>query len=142
MENNQKPEVVVWILLYNEKNEVFLASARKRDKQCVCVWWRVEFGETLEQAAVREVMEETTVQLREENLEFLCHQQAVLHPNFPNRHFVFFDFLAKINSNTPITLNDELENPVWIEPKRALSNLRLTNSVRVFIKKFIEVKKL
>lgn len=79
----------------------------------------VELGECLEEAARREVREETGLEIRD--LEFINFQEFIYDPAFWKRkHFIFFDFAAKAE-DTRVTLNDEAESYIWVDPLQALS---------------------
>lgn len=81
----------------------------------------VELGERLVEALVREVKEETALDVYDP--EFLCFQEFIYDDAFwKRRHFIFFDFACRTDS-TAVQLNDEAQEYLWIRPEEALDLL-------------------
>ncbi len=85
----RKPKLVVSVLARNG-DKFLLARERLEDGK---EWWivpggKVEFGETIEAAARRELLEETGI--KPKKLKFLCFKEA-LFPEY-NYHTVIFFF--------------------------------------------------
>ena len=79
---------------------------------------KVEYGETLEQATVREFAEETGLALTD--LRFAQVQQAVLSPEFhKDAHMLLCDYFAE-TGDTRITPNEEIVQWAWVSLKEAL----------------------
>lgn len=78
----------------------------------------MEIGETLEQAVIREVKEETNLGVN--GVEFLMFQEFIHGDEFYKpKHFIFFDFRCRTNS-TEVVLNDEGTEYVWVTVEQAL----------------------
>jgi 8-oxo-dGTP diphosphatase len=75
----------------------------------------VELGETLEQAVIREVREETALQI--EPIELAGFRQAIARDakGHVERHFVVLPFAARFISGE-ISLNEELAEAHWLDP--------------------------
>jgi len=75
----------------------------------------VEAGETLHEALVREVLEETAMAV--EPLGLAGFREAIVRDpqNRVERHFVILPFAARWISGEP-RLNEELSEALWIEP--------------------------
>lgn len=75
----------------------------------------VELGETLEEAVVREVREETALEV--EPVALAGYRQAIIHDaaGGVERHFVILPFAARWLSGE-VTLNEELAEAHWLEP--------------------------
>jgi ADP-ribose pyrophosphatase YjhB (NUDIX family) len=75
----------------------------------------VEVGETLSEAVVREVQEET--QLDIEPVALAGHREAIMRDKAGRveRHFVILSFASRWLKGEPV-LNSELDDARWIEP--------------------------
>ena len=87
----------------------------------------VELGETLEQAVVREVREETALSV--EPVGLAGYRQAIVRDSDGRieRHFVILPFAARWLDGE-ITLNEELAEAHWLEPA-ALAGLQTTEGL-------------
>jgi 8-oxo-dGTP diphosphatase len=75
----------------------------------------VELGETLEEAVVREVREETALEV--DPVALAGYRQAIVRDGNGSveRHFVILPFAARWIAGEPL-LNEELSEAVWLEP--------------------------
>ncbi len=75
----------------------------------------VELGETLEQAVIREIREETALEI--EPIALAGYRQAIGHDaeGRIERHFVILPFAARWLSGD-IALNEELAEAHWLKP--------------------------
>ena len=87
----------------------------------------VELGETLQQAVIREVREETALDI--EPVELVGFRQAIAHDaaGRVERHFVILPFAARYVAGE-ISLNEELSEADWRDPS-ALSELKTTEGL-------------
>lgn len=119
MSDQRFPEPTVGVFIFNQRGELLLLRSHKWPGAYVVPGGHVELGERLEEAARREVREETGLEIRD--LEFINFQEFIYDPAFWKRkHFIFFDFAAKAE-DTRVTLNDEAESYIWVDPLQALS---------------------
>jgi nucleoside triphosphatase len=112
MSNSKYPEPTVGALIIRPDGKLFLMRTHKwRDKWCV-PGGHVDLGETVENAVIREVKEETNLDVHD--LEFICYQESIYDEAFwKSRHFIFIDFSCKTDS-TDVILNDEAQEHAWI----------------------------
>jgi ADP-ribose pyrophosphatase YjhB (NUDIX family) len=96
----------------------------------------VETGETLMQAATREVREETSMDI--EPVALAGHREAIVRDaqGRVERHFVILCFAARWLSGEPV-LNEELDDARWLAPA-ALSSLRTTEGLAEIVTAAIE----
>lgn len=128
------PRIVVGALIYNDAGEIFLAKSYKWGDQWVVPGGHLDWGETLVQGIAREVREETGLELSQ--IEFIGFQEAIFPPQFnKKKHMLFMDYIGKAES-VKVTLNDELQEFIWVKPKDALG-LPLNSSTKHFIEKYI-----
>jgi ADP-ribose pyrophosphatase YjhB (NUDIX family) len=87
----------------------------------------VEAGETLTEAAAREVREETSLQI--EVLGLAGHREAVVRDaqGRVERHFVIMCFAARWVSGEAV-LNEELDDARWLDPSE-IAGLRTTDGL-------------
>lgn len=76
----------------------------------------IELGESLSQAAIREVLEETKVRLVLTSLVYIGHWR-VIHPHLC---FNYFLFLARFKRRPAITISREHSDYGWFSPRAAL----------------------
>jgi 8-oxo-dGTP diphosphatase len=87
----------------------------------------VELGETLQQAVIREVREETALDI--EPVELVGFRQAIARDAAGRieRHFVILPFAARYVAGE-ISLNEELSEADWRDPS-SLSELKTTEGL-------------
>lgn len=118
------PEPTVGPIIYNDKGEILLTKCPKWKND---VWTipggYVELGETSEAALKREIREETGLEI--DKIEFIGWQDAINPPAFHKpRHFLFLDFCARL-AGGEIKKSDEMTEYVWIQPEKALKELKI-----------------
>ena len=129
---NKRPLIGVGAVVFNEKDEVLLI---RRGKEPHYGRWMVpggtlEWGETLEQAAVREVREETGIEIR---IETFVEIIEAITPGENGFHFVIMDYAATAISGTPVAGSDALE-AAWV-PIRDFGARDLTDELLAVIEK-------
>ena len=87
----------------------------------------VELGETLHEAVIREVREETQLTIEPVALAGTRDVIARDAQNRVERHFVILCFAARWLSGEPV-LNEELDDARWLEPA-ALAGLKTTDGL-------------
>lgn len=130
----RKPKVVVSVLL-KYKNKYLLAKEAVEDghEKWLIPGGKVEFGETLEAAARREIKEEVDIDIGK--FKHITFYEAVF-PDF-NYHTVIFFYTANVKKNK---LGKDIEGKVieanWYTPKEA-KKLLLVPSAEWLFKKFL-----
>ena len=139
MADQQFPEPTVGIFIFNQKGEVLLLQSYKWPGVYVVPGGHVELGEHLEEAVVREVKEETGLDIYDP--EFIIFQQFIYDAGFwKHRHFIFFDFAAKTDG-TEVVLNEEAQEYIWSQPEATLL-LSLDHYTHVALETYLKRHKL
>ncbi|WOK07390.1 NUDIX domain-containing protein [Imperialibacter roseus] len=108
----QYPEPTVGAIIFNPENKVLLCKSKKWGDKYVFPGGHIELGEKMEDALIREVKEETGLEIFD--IQLISLQEAVYSDTFEaQRHFIFIDFLCKTNSSH-VVLNDEAEEFEWV----------------------------
>ncbi len=78
---------------------------------------KVEKGETIKQAMLREVKEETGIDLKNEKYEFY----KIKYVSQEKLQFMFYSYFCRLNYKPVVKINpDEHQLYIWIKPKDAL----------------------
>ncbi len=129
------PEPTVGALIFNKNNEIFLMCSHKWGDRYALPGGHIELGETMSEALIREVKEETNLDIYDSRL--ICFFEVIYDPGFwIKRHFIFFDFICKTKSHQNVVLNDEAQSYVWVKPENAFK-LPLEDNTRKFLKFYI-----
>ena len=125
----RQPEVVVGAVLVNPQGEVFVALFSKITGHYAIPGGHVEYGETVAQALVRELREETN--LTPTRYRLLRVGERIRPPLYKDgsHHLVYLDFLVDRWVGELRLDEEELSNGVWLDPESAL-DLPLTFTTR------------
>jgi mutator protein MutT len=123
------PEVIVGALLVNEQGEVFVARFSKVAGQYAIPGGHVEYGETIAQALIREMREETSLTPTRSRL--LRVGERIRPPLYKDgtHHLVYLDFVVDGWTGTLQLDGEELNDGRWLAPEAAL-DLPLTRTTR------------
>ncbi|ULH15136.1 NUDIX domain-containing protein [Deinococcus sp. KNUC1210] len=114
-----RPLVCVGALVRGPHDTYLIARTTKWRGSWGVPGGKVEWGETLEAATVREFREEVALELHD--LSYVQTQEAVLSPEFHKpAHMLLIDFLARTDSEQ-VTPNEEIEEWAWVTLEAALS---------------------
>jgi 8-oxo-dGTP pyrophosphatase MutT (NUDIX family) len=132
----QVPELIVGALLLNQQGEVFVARFSKIAGQYAIPGGHVEYGETVGQALVRELGEETN--LTPTRYRLLRVGERIRPPLYKDgtHHLVYLDFLVDGWTGALQLDGDELNDGLWIAPQAALE-LPLTLTTRQAIEFYL-----
>tara|TARA_B100001167_G_C16760415_1_gene301057 strand:- start:1154 stop:1603 length:450 start_codon:yes stop_codon:yes gene_type:complete len=133
--NQVYPEPTVGALILNNQNKILLVKSHKWINNKYSVpGGHVEIGESLSSAIIREVKEETGLDILPKRLFMI---QECIKPDefYKSKHFIFFDFIC-VSKNDTITLDkNELQEYVWSNIED-INEEQLESFTRNLIKKF------
>lgn len=113
MDHKHYPEPVVGTFILNAQNQLFLMKSHKWSNLYVVPGGHIEIGETIEEAIVREVKEETNLEVN--NPDFICLWEFIQEKEFhEKKHMLFLDYVVHTNGNKAV-LNEEAEEYLWVE---------------------------
>ncbi len=108
------PEPTVGALIFDPKGKLFLMKSHKWHDRYVIPGGHIELGETAEQALIREIKEETALDIYD--IEYLCMQEFIYDKAFwKKRHYIFLDYACRTDS-TNVVLNSEGHDHIWAAP--------------------------
>ena len=111
------PEPTVGGLIFNQENKLFLMKSHKWKGALVVPGGHIELGEKIEEALIREVKEETNLDVYD--LRFICFQEFLYGNSFwKKKHFLFFYYACKTKT-TDVILNHEAQEYRWVDPAEA-----------------------
>jgi len=122
MENNKFGLGVIVCIFNRDFSKLFLLKRNKAKRDLNKADWgnpggRVEWGEKLAEACVREVKEESGIDLDPKQLKLLNIKEITENPIAPTVHFLQFIYATKIDQIEEITLNEESEEYGWFNLK-------------------------
>ncbi|WP_026098593.1 NUDIX domain-containing protein [Kamptonema formosum] len=134
-DRNLLPVVTVGALVTGSDSRVLIAKTTKWTGLWGVPGGKVEWGESLEAALVREFREEVGLELTE--IRFALLQEAVIDPQFyKEAHFVLVNYYAAASSEK-VTPNEEIVEWEWVFPQDAL-RYPLNTYTRVLIETYLE----
>ncbi|WP_254564973.1 NUDIX domain-containing protein [Oscillatoria sp. HE19RPO] len=130
----QFPLPTVGALVANRKRQVLIVKTTKWTGRWGVPGGKVEWGESLESALLREFQEEVGLELSE--IRFALLQEAVKDPQFLyEAHFIMVNYYA-VSESEAIAPNEEIEEWAWVTPEEALS-YPLNTYTRVLIEDYL-----
>ena len=114
-----RPLCTVGALVVNPQAEVLIVRTTKW-----CGTWgvpggKLDWGESLEEALLREFREEVALDL--EQVRFALLQEAILDPQFHvPAHFVLVNYYA-FSASSLVVPNEEIVEWAWVPPEQALT---------------------
>ena len=137
MSEHKYPEPTVGALIFNNEGKLFLMRSHKWKNSYTVPGGHIELGETIEDTLNREIKEETGLDIYD--IEFVLFQEFIFDDAFWKRkHFIFFDFAAKTDSNE-VTLNDEAQDYAWVSLDEVF-DLVMDEYTRRAIEEYIKIK--
>ncbi len=133
----QEIELCAGAMIFDKEGKMFLMRTPKYGDVLIVPGGHVEQDEPIRDAVVREVKEETRLDV--EDLEFFEIQEAIDDPDIaPGRHFVFVDYLCRAKGKDVVLDKTEGTEYMWIEPEDALLRQDLGKATRRFIRNYLD----
>lgn len=132
----RQPEPVVGALLLNPRGEIFVALFSKIAGHYAIPGGHVEYGETVAEALVRELREETS--LTPTRYRLLRVGERIRPPLYKDgsHHLVYLDFVVDRWEGELQLDEEELTGGLWLDPEAAL-DLPLTFTTRQAIEFYL-----
>jgi 8-oxo-dGTP diphosphatase len=124
----QRPFLAVSAAIFRNGKVLVVRRARKPALNLYTLpGGAVEAGETLVEAAIREVREETSLSI--EPVALAGHREVIARDDAGKveRHFVILCFASRWLAGEPV-LSDELDDSRWVDPSE-LGNYRTTDGL-------------
>jgi len=126
----RRPLATVGVLVVGPSGRVLLVRTHKWRGRWGVPGGKVEYGERMAEAARREVLEETGLEIAD--LHWAPVQEAVESPEFHRpAHFVLLNYVARSDGER-VRLNAEADAHAWVEPEEALE-MDLNSFTRVLV---------
>ena len=130
-----RPLCTVGALVVNPNAEVLIVRTTKWRGTWGVPGGKLDWGESLEEALLREFREEVALDLQQ--VRFALLQEAILDSQFHvPAHFVLVNYYA-FSASTQVVPNEEIVEWVWLPPERAL-NYPLNNFTERLVNDWIE----
>jgi phosphoglycolate phosphatase len=138
-ESRHFPVATVGGLIFDDEGKALLVRTRKWSNLFGVPGGKVDYGESLQAAFIREVKEETGLDI--DQVKFIMNQDCIEHPQFYRpRHYILVNYTARTTgSQPPVTLNYESNALVWASPREALA-MDLNEPTRILIEKILETE--
>jgi ADP-ribose pyrophosphatase YjhB (NUDIX family) len=130
----QRPLITVGALVVGPRRLILLVNTHKWRGRWGVPGGKIEYGESMRHALLREFREETGLHLMEIRRGPVL--EAIESPEFfRKRHFILLNFIATCESEQ-VELNDEAEQFAWVDPEEALT-LNLNSPTRALIEFYL-----
>jgi len=114
-----RPLCTVGALVVNSNAEVLIVRTTKWRGTWGVPGGKLDWGESLQEALLREFREEVALDLQQ--VRFALLQEAILDSQFHvPAHFVLVNYYA-FSASTQVVPNEEIVEWVWLPPEQALS---------------------
>jgi len=131
------PVATVGGLIFDQNDKMLLVRTRKWSNRFGVPGGKIDYGETMEAAFVREAKEETGLDIYD--VIFVMNQEAIEHPEFYRpRHYILVNYTAKVAGLEPTPkLNHESDAFVWVSIAEAMK-MDLNEPTKILIEKVFQ----
>jgi phosphoglycolate phosphatase-like HAD superfamily hydrolase/ADP-ribose pyrophosphatase YjhB (NUDIX family) len=134
---SERPIATVGALIHDGQGKLLMIRTHKWSDLWGIPGGKIERGETCDAALIREIREETALEIS--GIQFVMVQESIFSPTFIRpEHFILLNYLAKANSHD-VTLNDEAEEFRWVTIEEAFA-LELNTATIQLLNRVIEDK--
>jgi len=126
------PEPTTGAFIFNPHGQVLLIKTHKWKGKYAVPGGHIELGESMEKALIREVREETGLDIYDIKPIYVA-EMIFDKLFFKKKHFIFLDYFCRTKS-TKVKLNNEAEEYLWISPEKAVK----LPTIEPYAKKTIE----
>jgi phosphoglycolate phosphatase len=131
-ESAHPPVITVGGLIFNSAGEVLMVRTHKWSNLWGIPGGKVKWGEPSEQALIRELKEETNLDIT--NIKFVLVQDCIHSKEFyRDAHFVLLNYTCECAGALTVKLNSEAQEFRWVLPHEAL-NLSINAPTRRLLK--------
>jgi molecular chaperone GrpE (heat shock protein) len=119
-EEKKYPKIIAGAFIFDKDGKLLMVKMPAWDNKFNCVGGKVEMGEKIEETVIREVKEETNLDV--DSLEFIGITEGLnLGKNTSGyKHLIFVDYKVNISNPDEIELNEEGEDYEWHTPEEWL----------------------
>lgn len=138
MSTQTYPIPTVGATIFNQYQQLLLIKTHKWNHKFGLPGGKIEVGEESQKALVREIKEETNLDIFD--IRFILTQDVVFSEEFYKpKHFIFLNYRCKTN-NLPqeVVLNEEAQSYVWVLPEEALQ-MDLNHPTRLLIEEIVKL---
>lgn len=133
--SGSRPISTVGALIHDGSGRVLMIRTHKWSHRWGIPGGKIERGETSEAALLREIREETALEITD--IRFAMVQDCIESPEFMRpEHFILLNYVARATS-TDVTLNHEAQEFLWLPANDALA-LDLNQPTRTLLMEVIE----
>lgn len=140
-ENTSMSIVVTVGGLIEYENMFFLVKTSKWKGKWGIPGGKVKQGETLIEALIREIKEETNLDINEKQCEYITFFESIYDNEFYKpTHMILFNYLIKVESISNLKVNNEIIEYKFLK-KEELHKLEMNKYTKKLIEKILNVKK-
>ncbi len=143
MSEEKRPRATMGVYIFNKKGQILMAKSPKWSDQYVVPGGHVDYGEKVEDAAIREVKEETGLDVK--NPELITVINMIEPEDFTKytAHFVGLQYRVElIDENQKPELDErELTEYKWITPEEIVADENVEPFTRKVVQDFLVNKK-
>lgn len=130
------PEPVTGALVLNDDEELFLMRSPKWGGLWIVPGGHIERGETMRECVVREVKEETGLDVT--NVRFLGADDGIDPPGFEREtHFIYLNFVCRADDEDVELDGDEGIVYHWVRPETALTDWETNESTTRLLESYL-----